>query len=239
MFGGSFFFVEKLPMAGEVYSELDREPRQSAAGDEDIVIEKEGYRAELQEVYEYEIQGLVVEDYISDNWLDVTHEHDPFNTRDLCLVWGDNINDLVLEEIEFSHGEFTCFYQTRDREAYAAFNPEQLSNNHLIPANEEVEKLIERTRVGDQVRIAGSLVELEVNMPDGRTWSRGTSVTRNDSGNGACELIYVRDLDILAATNQTWRFLQVFSFVLGLASLLVLLTIFVAETVQAYYGRVR
>ena len=235
----SFFMVESLPRVSEMYLESDQEPIQSAAGDEDLSIERNGYTAHINEQYEYEIWGLVVEDYVADNWLDYSHKNDPFNTRDLCIVWGDNLDDLILEEMEFSHGEFTCFYQTSNQEAYQLFNPSQLSNNHLIPANNIISRAIKNVRVGDQVYIKGSLVTLSVDMPDGRSWARSTSVTRDDTGNGACELIYTREIEVIDAANSLWRNINFWSLWLGVFSLIIVILSFIIETVQSYYGRVK
>ena len=36
-------------------------------------------------------------------------------------------------------------------------------------------------------------------------FSRGTSITRNDTGNGACETIYVEDFEIIKENSPGWR----------------------------------
>jgi len=52
--------------------------------------------------------------------------------------------------------------------------------------------VIDRVRAGDLVHIRGYLVN--AHMPDGGEWR--TSTTRSDSGAGACELVWVEDLEI-------------------------------------------
>ena len=50
---------------------------------------------------------------------------------------------------------------------------------------------------GDQIKIKGYLVDYKV-AKDGQTlFTRGTSTTRTDNGNGACETIYVEDVEII------------------------------------------
>ena len=60
------------------------------------------------------------------------------------------------------------------------------ANMHLIPANETVARALSRVRPDQTVRIQGWLVEAR---SDDQVWR--SSTTREDSGAGACELIYV------------------------------------------------
>jgi hypothetical protein len=58
---------------------------------------------------------------------------------------------------------------------------------HMIPADAATAKELGRVRIGDKVRIDGWLVEADA--PDGWRWR--SSLTREDSGGGACEVVYV------------------------------------------------
>lgn len=61
------------------------------------------------------------------------------------------------------------------------------ANMHLVPADETVARALARVRPQQTVRLQGWLVE--VRRDDGWTWR--SSLSREDSGGGACELIYV------------------------------------------------
>lgn len=61
------------------------------------------------------------------------------------------------------------------------------ANMHLVPADQNVARALDRVREGQTVRLQGWLIE--VRRDDGWTWR--SSLTREDSGSGACELIYV------------------------------------------------
>ena len=65
----------------------------------------------LDPKFAYEIYGLVVTQYDSDNWLDYTHRDDPGNIKDVCVVWGENITNRAYLNTRYYSGEFTCFYQ--------------------------------------------------------------------------------------------------------------------------------
>ncbi len=61
------------------------------------------------------------------------------------------------------------------------------ANMHLVPADQDVARALARVRPQQTVRLQGWLIE--VRRDDGWIWR--SSLTRDDSGAGACELIYV------------------------------------------------
>jgi hypothetical protein len=64
------------------------------------------------------------------------------------------------------------------------------ANMHLIPANASVKDKLYGARVGDVVELEGELVD----VTRANNWRWNTSLTREDSGGGACELIYVTNV---------------------------------------------
>ena len=61
---------------------------------------------------------------------------------------------------------------------------------HMIPADAEIESRIKSIRPGNMVHLNGMLVE--VASKEGWHWK--SSLTRSDTGGGACELILVESL---------------------------------------------
>jgi len=156
---------------------------------------------QIRPLYEYQLTGLVVSFKrfrpgigIHDRWGDY------INVADICVVWGDNA-ELDLNAFDFWNLEFTCVYSTRDQQAWQAFDKTALSNNHLVTDNPEIQARLAELQVGDQIRLAGWLAEY------GKTGGpmRGTSTTRTDTGNGACETIYLTDFEILRPMPSAWR----------------------------------
>ena len=66
------------------------------------------------------------------------------------------------------------------------------ANMHLIPANAGVAAQLKRAQPGYKVMLEGRLVDAV--WADGRRWS--TSLTREDSGGGACELMFVETVTV-------------------------------------------
>jgi hypothetical protein len=114
--------------------------------------------------------------------------------------WGDTAVSPHLSEIEFWNGVFTCNFETSDDAAWQSIRPEQIANNHLISDDDAIRDRVADVRVGDQVRVRGWLAT----YGSGRN-KRGTSTTRDDTGNGACETIFVADFDVVGPAPGHWR----------------------------------
>jgi hypothetical protein len=64
------------------------------------------------------------------------------------------------------------------------------ANMHMVPSTAELESRLRTITPGDLVDIRGYLVEIK--LPNGGIWR--SSLTRTDTGNGACELVWVDQL---------------------------------------------
>ena len=64
------------------------------------------------------------------------------------------------------------------------------ANMHMIPATPAIADRLRAVHPGDLIDLRGYLVELD--FLDGGIWR--SSMTRTDTGNGACELVWVEDL---------------------------------------------
>jgi len=112
---------------------------------------------------------------------------------DLALGWGVMSDSAVLEKLSISQGG--RFYHYRwDNEPPIPPNDivRHSANMHLIPTTPEIESQIKKVRPGQVVHITGQLVEAR--DTNGGHWR--SSLTREDSGNGACELIRVVKFEV-------------------------------------------
>ena len=165
-------------------------------------IDRDGVQYRIEPRYYYDLKGLVVSyEHHDGNYSLHRLWNDHINVADVCVVWGENATALDLNKLDFWNGEFTCNFQTSDQDAWERFKPGQLSNNHLLTGNDYTRKIIDDVRIGDQVHIRGWLA----NYSNDQGFSRGTSTTREDGGNGACETIYVKDFRIMQSMENGWR----------------------------------
>lgn len=112
---------------------------------------------------------------------------------DVALGWGVMSDTRVLEDLKISQNGRFYFYSWRDP---APVNPREIvassANMHLIPSTPYIEQEIKRLRKGQVVKLDGYLVK--VNFADGS--EAKSSMAREDSGAGACEIMWVRNLEV-------------------------------------------
>lgn len=202
LWGFAYWRSVQVPNHFSNLKDLQNEPQQTDTTKEPFDVEVKGHRYQIQPVYEYELWGLIVEDHNSFSWIDTSHEQwgDFLNTKDICVIWGKNITNPYLKDFEFSHGDWTCYVKTSSSEAWSSFKLDQLSNNHLLPGDRVIEARIKAAHIGDEIHLKGQLVNYSINHGP----KRRTSITRNDTENGACEIIYVNDFQILNRHNALW-----------------------------------
>lgn len=225
----AYFLIFKFPLPSieNIYTKvLENEPVQKELKGGIIYKEIDGFNYEVSPVAEYEIYGLVVSQYYSRNFFDITHKKDPGNIKDVCVVWGENLFNGSYKNMSFKSGEFTCFFKFKNIDVID-FSPNHLSNNHLIPANEKVEKMIKNAQIGDQIHIKGYLANYEIYSQDNELISRrGTSLSREDDGDGACEVIYVEELEIYPGINGVYKLIKSISGYLALITLVLSVAFF-------------
>lgn len=201
-----------------IVEEIKQEPLQVKTTKSTFTVNVNDVDYEIQPMYDYELYGLVVSYQLHDGNYNLHKRwNDHLNVADYCVVWSESAFTEYLPKIKFWNGQFTCNISTKDRQAWESFDPEQLSNNHLISDEKFIRKKLRNIRIGDQVKIAGWLTSYK-NLDSGGT--RGTSVTRDDQGNGACETVYVNDVSILRSYSSGWRKLMYMFLLVFLISLL-------------------
>lgn len=144
----------------------------------------ENYTLQPLATFEIEARVLSKENY------SIGREADLAET-DITFGWGPMSDSKVLAEIDISQGGRFYHWQVsdfpiprRDIEIHSA-------NMHLIPADAAVSHMIDKVKVGQVVKLKGLLVKVMAED----NWKWVSSLTRNDTGGGACELIWVKDFD--------------------------------------------
>jgi hypothetical protein len=141
------------------------------------------YQIKPQATYDIEARVLSTESYRFDGGSSLA-------PIDFAVGWGPMSDSSVLDHFRVTQGaRFFTIYPDED----AIDLSEALrsaANMHLIPADKSIADRLSRVRVGSLVHLQGFLVN--VTREDGFYWN--SSLTREDTGNGACELFFVRSL---------------------------------------------
>ena len=221
----SLFFINRLPRLQDIYAQLYDDPVQTNDNIPppfEVKINKLTYVVTPR--FHYELHGLVVSHHRSDSLLDVSHRRwqDYLNIKDLCVIWGINIESGIYRRMKFWNRDFTCMCKFPDQETAKLFSASHLSNNHLLCNDKKLSRRILAARPGDQVYFKGYLVSYS---QPANQFKRGTSTVRDDTGNGACETVFVTDFSILQRTNQVWQVINPVAFLAAIAYLIAILLV--------------
>lgn len=217
----SFVHADRRPTPEALSPAVHAEPRQTPTDAAPFSVHAGGVDYRIVPLADYDIAGLVVSRHDSSTWWDYIHResNDHLNVADLCLVWGANTADGAYQRMRFSSGQFVCYYQYPSDAGIGPAQVRALSNNHLLTDRPELAEAIRGLRVGDQVRLRGQLASYSHDA--GMAFSRGTSLDRDDTGNGACETLFVRELQLLQpapAWPRQLRWLGLALLALGLVA---------------------
>lgn len=112
---------------------------------------------------------------------------------DFAMGWGPMTEPAVLDQLEISQSARYYAYRYRAPPIPPPEIVRHSANMHLIPATGEVAAQLLDVQPAQHVRFKGFLVKVEAR--DGWRWQ--SSMTRHDSGRGACELVVVDAIEVL------------------------------------------
>ena len=170
-------------------------PVQTELGKDDPTgtdLEIGGWDVRINYKYAYDINALVLhtKDY---NGIKLA---DRLSPRDLGLGWGASaqFNDMV--DFQWDQSGRWIQWSLDSYEELAVVGGEaavnsSCSNNHVIPADKNVKTLLKRIKMGDHVELKGYLVDVSATKANGAYFDWNSSTSRDDTGNGACEVFYV------------------------------------------------
>lgn len=121
-------------------------------------------------------------------------EESKYSPIDLALGWGDMSSHSSFNQLKISQSNRYYIYKWGSDGLPIPLQTiiNTSANVHLIPKDESVLKTLKKVKPGQIVSMQGYLVQ--ISQENGWLWK--TSVTRSDKGNGACELMYVENVQI-------------------------------------------
>ncbi|CAN5708949.1 hypothetical protein BH11VER1_BH11VER1_12940 [soil metagenome] len=164
---------------------LKKTPEQCACDKTTVPIAKNGWK--LQPLASFTVEARVLGKAVYTKDFAAT-----IATYDLALGWGTMSDPATLEK--FSITQDNRFYEWRYWSKIPLDDSEIKShsaNMHLIPADDAVLKKLRDLPTGALIRIEGYLVE--ASHPRARKSWR-SSLSRDDEGEGACEIVYATSL---------------------------------------------
>jgi hypothetical protein len=113
---------------------------------------------------------------------------------DLAMGWGAMSDQRVLDQLNITQSGRFYWYRYSGQPPIPKNEIISHSTNvHIIPSTAKIARQCKRLRPGSLVRLSGDLVE--ASGPGINSWK--SSLSRTDSGNSACELMWVKEMSIL------------------------------------------
>jgi hypothetical protein len=137
--------------------------------------------------FSLEARVLSTERYRFDNVADLS-------PIDVALGWGPMSDQRILDQLEIDQGSrcYVVFSQDGKPPLPMGALLASSSNMHMLPANDDIKDRLLSLRRGNIVELKGYLVGIQEN---GR-WTWVSSASRTDTGNGACEVVWVVALKV-------------------------------------------
>lgn len=147
----------------------------------------------IEYLYEYDLYGRVVNTF---NYVGYNMENQ-ISPKDITVSWGSLANEENNSQLDFyvPKPRFVSWRSSNQTWTKSMGNMinNQFSNNHLVPANNEIKKLINLIKEDDYIHIKGYLVHIKYTERN-LYYSWKSSISRYDNGPGACETILVTDI---------------------------------------------
>ena len=139
-----------------------------------------GHRIVPLEKFEFQARVLGAEHYSFDREAQLA-------PVDLALGWGPMARPEVIDKVRISQSSRFYYWHVDQFPIPRREIEINSANMHMVPASAEVERTLKAIRPGQSVKFSGYLIEARA--ADGWRWR--SSLTREDTGAGACELVWV------------------------------------------------
>ena len=184
--GGAGNWWLHRPIAHAAGVLVDEVPRQSEPASRQPITHGDYQLTPLAD-FDIEARVLSREDYSIDAGSDLS-------PTDLAVGWKRMSDTAVVEQLDISQSVRFFTYRWSNAPPIPQSEIERsAANMHMIPANKSVARDLDKIRQGAIVRLRGQLVE--AHRSDGFQWR--SSLTREDTGAGACELFLVDSIERL------------------------------------------
>jgi hypothetical protein len=153
---------------------------------EPILINVKKIELKITPVAVYKIAALVVgtESY-SYGW------NAKISPIDLALAWGNLADPESQKYVSYSQDNRWVSFNIKKNSPFdVAYVTSHASNHHIIPATQNIWYAVKTIKKKKKVLLEGFLVNITGSY-DGKTVWWNTSLSRTDTGNGACEILYV------------------------------------------------
>lgn len=150
------------------------------------VFQHKGFRIEAQASYQLQARLLAKESYRFDR-------ESKLSPVDFALGWGPMSDSRLLEQISIKQSNRFYWLRWQNPDLSSSLIMENSANTHLIPSSTVVARQLKAMRPGQLIELHGYLV----NAVSPKGWHWQSSLSRTDTGAGACELFWVESARVV------------------------------------------
>lgn len=182
---GYYYWQDDQPITHEGKGQIAKEqPKQTPSNEKEFKF-GDGYTVQPLADFDITARVLSKERYYIDNESELA-------PVDLALGWGPMSDDVVLSKLKISQRNRWFYWKCDSYPIPRDQIEHNAANMHLIHSDDNIEKQIKSVKTGNLVHFKGYLVK--VTKPGGWKWQ--SSLSRTDTGNGACEVVFVKEFEI-------------------------------------------
>jgi len=179
-----FFYPEKVVTYPSGITAPDQPKQTKIIANKEWTLDEFKFKA----LAEYHIKARV----LSRNNFSVGKESE-ISPLDLALGWGPMSDQNVIDKIDISQSNRWYRWKADVLPIPAREISLNSANVHIIPKDEAIEEKFDKVYKGSLIEMNGYLVE--ITTADGWRWK--SSLKRDDTAGGSCELFWVEELEIL------------------------------------------
>jgi len=117
-----------------------------------------------------------------------------FCPADIAVGWRKMSDQKIIDKLDIKQQHRWYVYRINNAVIPQGEIKLNSSNIHVIPANEDIEDILDDLVKGNLVTLKGKLVNVN---KIGQKWTWKTSTKRNDDGGGACEILWTESIAII------------------------------------------
>lgn len=123
-------------------------------------------------------------------------EFSELSPLDLALAWGPAAAPEVQAALSISQSNRWYYWRAKTLPLSQSVLNDHMANVHMVPANPNVEQLLNHLKRGMVVQLQGSLINAR--HKGSNRWYR-SSTSRTDRGGGACEILLVEQVGLASS----------------------------------------
>ncbi len=185
LFGGIYYYWITRPVTHGPGEVAPHHPRQTMSYDNQS-FEYKSFNLTPVANFKAEVRLLSKKKYLHDKQAELA----PY---DFVIGWGPMSDERNLDHILIKQADRSFYWEMTKPPIPQPEMMKHTANLRIVPPNKEVSDKLENVRIGQVIKINGTLV----NVSSSYGWNVKTSTVRTDIGDDATEIVWLKDFQVI------------------------------------------